>query len=146
MHNFFIDNYLIFKSLHLIAVISWMAGLLYLPRLFVYHTEAPVGSEQDKIFQLMEKRLLRVIMNPAMVASFIFGIPLMYVVGMNQGWLHVKITLVIFLSIVHAMLSKHRRQFAYRTNKKSALYFRILNEIPTILMIAIIFLVILKPF
>ena len=138
MQDFFIDNYLTFKALHIIAVISWMAGLLYLPRLFVYHAEVPVGSERDKIFQIMERRLLRAIMNPAMIASFIFGIPLIYVVGINQGWLHAKLTLVIFLSIVHAILSKHRKQFANGINQKSSLYFRILNEIPTILMIIII--------
>jgi protoporphyrinogen IX oxidase len=146
-----IDNlYLWIKALHIIAVISWMAGLLYLPRLFVYHAGVSVGSDADKMLQTMERRLLKFIMNPAMIVSFILGIWLIKITGSGMpdsgGWMHVKLFLVLVMAAAHGMMAKHRKQFAAGTNKKSAKYYRIFNEIPTLLMVVIVLLVVLKPF
>ncbi|MCE3255559.1 MAG: coproporphyrinogen oxidase [Rickettsiaceae bacterium] len=138
--------YPIIKSLHIIAVISWMCGLLYLPRLFVYHTKAKTGEELDLTLQIMEKKLLRLIMNPAMIATFIFGFWLIHIVGFSGGWLHAKITLVIILAGFHGFLAKCRKNFEQGINQRSEKFYRIINEVPTLLMVAIIFLVILKPF
>lgn len=141
-------TYLILKSLHIIAVISWMAGMLYLPRLFVYHADAAKGGELSETLKVMERRLLRFIINPAMIASFGFGIAMIVLNPglMSMGWVHAKITLVLLMVGVHGVLAKHRKRFAADMNEKSAKYFRVLNEVPTVLMIAIVVLAVLKPF
>ncbi len=148
--NFFMDSvniFLLLKAVHIIAVISWMAGLLYLPRLLLYHLEAIKKSKTDELFQLMEKRLLRFIMNPAMIMVFITGIALIHFVGfVGQNWLHFKILLVILMAIFHGFLAKWRKDFVNGNNKNSTKFYRIVNEVPTILMILIIFLVIFKFF
>jgi putative membrane protein len=123
-----------------------MCGLFYLPRLFVYHTKANIGSELDLTLQIMERKLLKIIMNPAMILSFIFGFWLIHLIGFSGGWLHFKITLVLALAGFHGFLSKCRKDFASGKNKHSEKFYRIINEVPTILMIAIVFLAILKPF
>lgn len=136
------------KALHIISVISWMAGMLYLPRLFVYHSEVAIGSEMDQKFQLMEKRLLRYIMNPAMIATFIFGFWVMAMMGVESlgGWLHVKIMLVLIMAAIHGLFAKCRKDFAAGKNKHDAKFYRIINEIPTALMILIVILAVVKPF
>lgn len=140
-------TYEILKALHIISFVSWMAGMLYLPRLFVYHAEAKSGSEMSETFKIMEKKLLRYIMTPAMIATWIFGLWLAVEIGaFQQGWLHTKLLLVLILSGAHGVLSKHRREFEHDRNTKSARYFRYLNEVPTALMIAIVLLAVLKPF
>ncbi len=139
--------YLLFKSLHLIAVISWMAGLLYLPRIFVYHSEAEHDS-QKKIFQTMERKLYNYIMMPAMLLSWIFGILLIHSIGFStfsELWMQVKIIAVILLTYYHFTLGKYLNDFAINDNKKSSRFFRIYNEIPTIILIVVIFVVIFKP-
>lgn len=144
------EYYLWFKSFHLIAVISWMAGMLYLPRLYVYHVDAKIGGELDEKLKVMEHRLLRYIINPAMIFSLIFGVILIYITkaGMpgSGGWFHAKLLLLVLLFGVHGILSKHRKSFLNGNNIKSAKYFRILNEVPTVLMILIVILVVVKPF
>ena len=139
--------YLWAKAIHIIAVISWMAGMLYLPRLFVYHAEVPVGSPQSETFKLMEKRLLRAIINPAMIVAWVFGLYLAWKgFSFHGGWLHAKIALVLAMSGVHGYLAGGVRRFAEDRNKKSARHWRIVNEIPTLLMIVIVALVVVKPF
>lgn len=143
------DIYLWVKSLHVLAIISWMAAMLYLPRLFVYHTEAEPGSKQSETFKVMERRLYKAIMTPAMVATWVFGIALVALEPgwmQGQGWLHTKILLVIGMSAVHGILGKHRKNFEADRNVKTHKYFRILNEVPTLLLIGIVILVIVKPF
>jgi putative membrane protein len=142
------DNaYLIVKSLHIISVISWMVGMLYLPRLFVYHTKAKIGSELDTTLQTMELKLIKIIINPAMIASFVSGVWLIYFIGFSSGgWLHAKILLVLILAGFHGFLSKCRKNFVAGSNKKSEKFYRIINEVPAVLMVAIVFLVVLKPF
>ena len=140
--------YLLFKSLHLIAVISWMAGLLYLPRIFVYHVENSKKKDVVEIFQIMEKRLYFYIMRPAMILTWIFGILLIYlnrIEVFSHFWMQLKIVLVIFLSIYHEYLGKCLKSLKLGNNKKSAKFFRIINEIPTVLLILIVFIVIFKP-
>ena len=142
------NTYLLFKSLHLIAVISWMAGLLYLPRIFVYHVENSEKEETTKIFEIMEKRLYFYIMRPAMVATWFFGIILIYISGLDifsQLWMHIKLALVIFLTIYHEYLGKCLRSLKLKTNTKTSKFFRIINEVPTVILIFIIFIVIFKP-
>ncbi len=135
------------KALHVVAIISWMAGMLYLPRLFVYHADIKSGTEQSETFKLMEGRLLRVIINPAMVISWIAGLWLAWQAGFyKQGWFHAKFLLVILLSAVHGYLSANVRAFAEDRNVKDSRHWRIVNEVPTVLMIGIIILVIVKPF
>lgn len=141
------DLFLWVKSLHVISIIAWMAGMLYLPRLFVYHAEAEVGSEKSETFKVMERRLLKAIINPAMVASWIFGLWAAYELSAWQdGWFHAKLTLVLLMSGVHGYLSKCVKNFAADQNTKPARFYRILNEVPTVLMICIVILVIVKPF
>ncbi len=140
--------YLTFKALHLIAVISWMAGLLYLPRIFVYHVENNEKKDVINIFQVMEKRLYFYIMRPAMILTWIFGIILIYLNGIeifSQLWLQLKLVLVIFLSIYHEYLGKCLYSLKNGTNTRSSKYFRIINEIPTIILILVVFIVIFKP-
>lgn len=135
------------KAIHVIAVIAWMAGMLYLPRLFVYHVDAPVGSQQSETFKVMERRLLRAIINPAMTVTWVAGLWLAWkVFGFQGGWLHAKLALVLAMSGVHGYLSASVRRFAEDRNEKPARHWRIVNEIPTLLMVAIVILVIVKPF
>ena len=139
--------YLLFKSLHLIAVISWMAGLLYLPRIFVYHSETEEES-QKKIFKIMEKRLYNYIMMPAMMLSWLFGILLIHSLGFSvfsELWMQIKIIAVVILTYYHFTLGKYLNDFAADNNQKSSKFFRIYNEIPTIILIVVIFIVIFKP-
>jgi putative membrane protein len=141
------DLYLWIKALHVIAVIAWMAAMLYLPRLFVYHSVTPKGSEQSETFKVMERRLLKAIAAPAMAVTWIAGLILIWKGGwISSGWLHGKLALVIALSAVHGHLAKQVRLFAEDRNDKPQRYFRILNEVPTVLMIGIVILVIVKPF
>lgn len=141
------DAYLWVKSIHVIAVIAWMAGMLYLPRLFVYHCAAAPGSETSETFKIMERRLLRFIINPAMIVTWIAGLWLAWeIFEFKGGWLHAKILLVVLMSGVHGYLSKATRLFAQDKNTKSAKHWRIVNEVPTVLMILIVILVIVKPF
>ena len=140
--------YLIIKSLHLIAVISWMAGLLYLPRIFVYHVENYEKKETTDIFELMEKRLYNYIMRPAMLFSWIFGIILIYLNGLDvlsNLWMQIKLALVIILSGYHEYLGKCLMSLKNKTNTKTAKFYRYINEVPTILLILIIFVVVIKP-
>jgi putative membrane protein len=135
------------KAFHVIAIISWMAGLLYLPRLFVYHTQVERGSATSELFKVMERRLLRYIMNPAMIAAWLSGLYLAVISGyFTEIWFDLKLTMVILMSACHGVMSKHVRMFAADANKKDGKYFRIFNELPTILMIVIIIAVIVKPF
>jgi len=139
--------YLWLKAVHLIAVIAWMAGMLYLPRLFVYHCEAPTGSAQSEMFKVMERRLLRAIINPAMATTWALGLWLAWDGGwLSSGWFHAKFALVIAMSAVHGMFSGYVRAFAEDRNTKSQRFYRIMNEVPTLLMIGIVVLVIVKPF
>jgi putative membrane protein len=139
--------YLWLKALHVIAVISWMAGLLYLPRLFVYHAKSAPGSEQSETFKTMEHRLLNYIMTPAMIATWIFGISLVLTGGwLTAGWLHAKFALVLVLTVMHGLMSHWANDFRYDRNRRSQKFFRIANEIPTLLMIAIVVLAVVKPF
>lgn len=141
------DAYDWIKALHVIAVISWMAGMLYLPRLFVYHADAVSGSEKSETFKVMERRLLRAIINPAMIVTWAAGLWLAWHgFAFQGGWLHAKLALVLMLSGVHGYLSAAVRKFAVDRNEKPARHWRIVNEIPTLLMIAIVVLVIVKPF
>lgn len=139
--------YLWVKAVHVIAIIAWMAGLLYLPRLFIYHCDAPKGSQQSETFKIMERRLLRLITNPAMVIAWVLGLWLAWQGGwFSQGWFHAKLLLVTLLSGVHGYLSIAVRHFAQDRNQRSPRHWRIVNEIPTILMMGIVILVIVKPF
>ena len=139
--------YLWLKALHIIAVIAWMAGMLYLPRLFVYHCEAVAGSTQSETFKVMERRLLRAIINPAMVATWVLGLWLAWSGNfISAPWLHAKLVLVLAMSAVHGMLARWTKDFAADRNRHSQRFFRIMNEVPTLLMIAIVILVVVKPF
>ena len=148
MADVLLQYYLWLKALHVIAVMAWMAGMLYLPRLYVYHVEQGLGSPMAPVFQTMERRLLRYIINPAMIASFIFGGAMVWAnpALFSDGWFHAKLGAIVLLTGVHGMLARYRRQLAAGTCPKSARFFRVLNEIPTVLMIAIVILVVVKPF
>ena len=142
------NTYLLFKSLHLIAVISWMAGLLYLPRIFVYHVENKNNKQTTDIFEVMEKRLFYYIMIPSMIFTWLFGIILVFLNGLeiiSQIWIQLKFGLVILLTIYNEYLGRCYYSLKNKTNIKSAKYFRIINEIPTLLLILVVFLVIFKP-
>ena len=145
------NTYLLFKSIHLIAVISWMAGLLYLPRIFVYHSEALQKNRSEDLietFKVMERRLLVYIMNPAMIVSWIFGVLLIHTIGLdNLGsvWIQLKLAFVIILTIYHFFLFQCLRKFAENNNTYSPKFYRIINEIPTVLLIGIILIVVFKP-
>ncbi len=141
-----IELYDVIKIFHIVAVISWFAGLLYLPRIFVYHTQVGVGSETDKIFQIMERKLMNFIMLPSMLMVFGFGLYLASEIGFEFVWLHIKLTLAIFLAGYHGFLSRCRKNFAAGKNKYSQKFYRLINEIPAVLMLCIVALVILKPF
>jgi len=134
-------------SLHIIAVIAWMAGMLYLPRLYVYHADAKVGSELSETFKVMERRLLRAIVNPAMIAAWILGLALAtWGHHWGEGWFHAKLALLLLMQVAHAALSRWRRQFAQDRNRHPARFYRAVNEIPTVLMIGIVILAIVRPF
>lgn len=137
------------KALHVIAIIAWMAGLLYLPRLFVYHAGVAAGSEQSETFKIMERRLYFGIMTPAMIAAWIFGLWLAFGYGLidfSQGWMHLKALMVVLLTGYQGMLGGLRRKFAADANVRSARFFRVINEVPTMMMIVIVIAVIAKPF
>ena len=141
------DLYLWIKALHIIAVISWMAALLYMPRLFIYHTDAAPGSEQSETFKMMEQRLLKVIMNPAMMISWALGLYLAWsLYGFQGGWLHAKLLFVVLLTLVHVHFSRAVAAFQRDENRRDARYWRLMNEAPTLLMILIVILVVVKPF
>ena len=145
------NTYLLFKSIHLIAVISWMAGLLYLPRIFVYHSESVANNKSEDLmytFKVMERRLFVYIMNPAMITSWIFGALLIHTIGMdNFGflWLRLKLLFVIILTIYHLFLFQCLRKFAENNNAYSSRFYRIINEIPTAILIVIVFIIVFKP-
>jgi putative membrane protein len=148
MDDWLSTYYLWIKSLHIISVIAWMAGMLYLPRLYVYHCDATPGSDKSETFKIMERRLLRAIINPAMIASFVFGIMLLMTPGLvdwSDWWVHAKIFLVLTMTGLHGLFSRWRRDFEADRNTRSARIYRIANEGPTLLMIAIVILVVVKP-
>jgi putative membrane protein len=136
------------KALHVISVIAWMAGMLYLPRLFVYHADAEIGSKQSETFKVMERRLYRGIINPAMIASFVFGIWMIWAgfVDWSMVWPWVKAAAVVLMSAFHGLLGRWRRAFAEDRNTRPAKFYRLVNEVPTVLMIIIVLMVIAKPF
>lgn len=148
MHNFILNHYPFFMALHVIAVIAWMAGMLYLPRLFVYHAGAAKGSELSETFKIMEQRLLRYIMNPAMGAVWLFGLLMLWANPdqLTRGWMHIKLTAVVLMTVVHHIYARWRKRFARDENEKDAKFYKIWNEVPTVLMIIIVFMVITKPF
>jgi putative membrane protein len=139
--------YLWLKAAHVIAVIAWMAGMLYLPRLFVYHAGVAPGSPQSETFKVMERRLLRAIINPAMIATWLLGLWLVWEGGFaRSGWLHAKVALVLVLAALHGLFARWVKDFAADRNTRSAKFYRIINEIPTLIMIVVVILVIVKPF
>lgn len=144
------DVYNWVKAFHVIVVIAWMAGMFYLPRLYVYHVGAAPGSELSETLKLMENRLLRFIINPAMIATWVLGLILIFgfdVIDMRTaGWLHVKLTAVVLLTIFHIMLARWRKDFAADRNTRSAGFYRVMNEVPTVLLIIIVIMAIVKPF
>lgn len=143
-------SYLILKSLHIMAVIAWMAGLFYLPRLYVYHADAKPGSEMSETFKVMERRLLKAIMTPAMLASWALGLWLAFGAGVidwsTDFWFHAKTLCVVLLSLFHMALAQWRKEFEADANKRPARFYRIANEVPTLLMAAIVLLVVMRPF
>ena len=145
------NTYLLFKSIHLIAVVSWMAGLLYLPRIFVYHSEAIANNKSEDListFKVMERRLFIYIMNPAMIVSWVFGVLLIHTIGVdsfNFLWLQLKLLFVVILTIYHFFLFQCLRKFAENRDTHSPRFYRIINEIPTVLLISIIFVIVFKP-
>ena len=143
------DYYLWFKALHLVSVMAWMAGMLYLPRLYVYHADAAAGSELSETLKVMERRLLRAIINPAMVSSFVFGGLMMATPGIvdwSAGWIWAKIALIVAMTAVHGGLARWRRDFAADRNVRPAKFYRVMNEVPTLLLIGIVILAVVKPF
>lgn len=140
------EFYLWIKAAHLMAVIAWMAGLFYLPRLFVYHVDAAVGSVQSETFKVMERRLYKAIMMPAMIASWLLGVTLISIIGLEGIWLWVKVLAVLGLTGFQGLLGRHVRLFAADRNNQSGRYFRIMNEVPTLAMVVIVIMVIVKPF
>lgn len=141
-------GYLWVKALHVISIIAWMAGLLYLPRLFVYHCTVAAGSESSETFKVMERRLYNAIMTPAMIASYVFGIGMLVLSPewLPQPWLHAKLLLVVLLTASHVAMNRWRQNFAVDRNSRPQRFFRMINEVPTLLMIGIVILVIVKPF
>lgn len=148
MQHFILEYYLWVKSLHIIAMVAWMAGMLYLPRLFIYHCGAAVGSEMSETFKVMERKLMRIIINPAMIATWVFGGLMIwaYPTLLEAGWIHVKLTAVLLLSALHGVFSRNRKQFARDENRHSAKYYRIVNEVPTVLLAIIVIMAVIKPF
>ncbi len=147
MVGFLDEAYLWVKALHIIAVIAWMAGMLYLPRLFIYHCAAEPGSAQSETFKVMERRLLRAIINPAMALAWVLGLALVtHLDAWGAPWMHAKFAAAIALSTIHGFFGRWRRYFDKDDNRHSARFYRTMNEVPTVLMIAIVLLVVLKPF
>lgn len=148
MQEFLGQYYLYIQALHIIAVIAWMAGMLYLPRLYVYHAQAEIGSDKSETFKIMERRLLRAIMNPAMGATWLFAILMIVAVPdlFSQGWMHAKLSLVIAMSGIHGVFSKWRKVFDRDENTKSPKFYKVWNEVPTVIMILIVVLAVTKPF
>lgn len=141
------DLYIWLKALHIIAVIAWMAGMLYLPRLYVYHCSAKPGSEMSETFKVMERRLLRAIINPAMIAAWVLGLSMAYLGDLwGQHWFQAKLVLLLGMQLIHAGYARWRRQFEQDANPHSEKFYRVMNEVPTLLMIGIVILVIVKPF
>ena len=140
--------YLWFKALHVISIIAWMAGLLYLPRLYIYHCGVAAGSEASETFKVMERRLLHAIMNPAMIASYIFAVGMLWLEPgwLRQPWMHIKLLLVVALTIMHILEARWRQDFAADANLRPTRFYRIANEVPTLLMMGIVIAVIVKPF
>jgi putative membrane protein len=141
--------YPVIKALHIISVVAWMAGLLYLPRLFVYHADAPAGSPMAETFKVMERKLQRGIMNPAMIAAYVFGLLLLSIPGIvdwGAGWIYAKLALVAALTVFHHLLGLWRKAFAADGNRRPARFYRMVNELPTLALIAIVILVVVKPF
>ena len=135
------------KTLHIVSLIAWMAGMFYLPRLFVYHADAPPGSERSETFKVMERRLLKAIMNPAMIATWVFGLWLAWELGaFSQGWLHAKLAFVLLLTGLHHVLARTVKSFAADRNRRSSRHYRIINEVPTLALPIIVALVVFKPF
>jgi putative membrane protein len=147
--NFLTPLYPWIKSFHVISMVAWMAGMFYLPRLFVYHCETLPGSAESERFKVMEYRLLRQIINPAMIATFVFGILLMLTPGVitwTEGWWYLKLTAVVLMTGLHGAMSKWRREFMEDRNTRSPRFYRIANEIPTVLLVIIVIMVIVRPF
>ncbi len=146
--SFLTDYYLIIKALHVISIICWMAGLLYLPRLFVYHSQVEKGSHTSETFKIMERRLSRAIITPAMILSFVFGFFMIIAEPsvFSHGWFHLKLTAIFLLVLSHGMMMRSLKAFSRDQNQSSPLFFRFLNEAPTVLMVVIVFMVIVKPF
>ncbi len=147
--DWLVDYYPWIKAFHIISIIAWMAGLLYLPRLFVYHADAPAGSVQSETFKVMERRLLRAIMNPAMVLAYVFGGTLLATPGIvdwSAGYIYAKLVLIGALTVYHHVLAIWRKAFAADENRHPARYFRAANEIPTLIMIGIVILIVVRPF
>jgi putative membrane protein len=142
--------YLCVVALHIISIIAWMAGMLYLPRLYVYHVGAKPGGELSETLKVMERKLLRLIINPAMIATWCFGIWLVSIDGpqnlMHEGWFHVKVALLVLMQILHAMFARWRKDFANDRNVHSAKFYRLINEAPMVLIVVIVFLAVVKPF
>ena len=147
MAGFLGEGYLWIKALHVISVIAWMAGMLYLPRLYVYHCAVEPGGAQSETFKVMERRLLRAILNPAMIAAWVFGVMLVIHGELwREGWFHAKFVLLIAMSSVHGAFARWRRHFAADANRHDARFYRIMNEVPTVLLIAIVILAVVRPF
>lgn len=142
------DLYGLTKALHIVALVAWFAGMFYLPRLYVYHTQAVPGGEADRFFQVMERRLLRAIINPAMIATLLLGVALVVQTPewLKQGWLHAKLGCVVLLLAYHGLCARFREDFAAGRNTRSTRFYRIFNEVPTLLLLVIVLLVVLKPF
>lgn len=149
MIDWLVPAYLWLKALHIMAVVVWMAGLFYLPRLFVYHVEAGPGTPQSETFKVMERRLLKGIMNPAVIAVWVFG-PLLLLSmpdsTLREGWLHAKLALVLLLTVYHHLLGRWRKALEQDRNTRSARFFRLINEVPTVILVLVVLLVVLKPF
>ena len=146
MSGFLGEGYLWVKALHVIAVIAWMAAMLYLPRLFVYHCGAEVGSVQSETFKVMERRLLRAIMNPAMVASWLLGLGLaVHLDAWGEAWFQAKVALLIGMQVAHVFFARWRREFEADENRRDARFFRIMNEVPTLFLLGIVVLAVVKP-
>ena len=143
------EYYLWFKALHTISVIAWMAGMLYLPRLYVYHADADTGSIQSETFKIMERRLLRAIMNPSMIATFVFGGLMLATAGFvdwSMGWIWVKFAMIAIMVMIHGLLARWRREFEADRNLRSAKFYRMWNEAPTVPLIVIVIMVVVRPF
>ena len=148
MQEILSQNYDWIRALHIISVIAWMCGMLYLPRLFVYHAEAKKGSDKAETFKIMERRLMRIIINPAMGATWIFGLLMLWANSslLSEPWMHAKLTLVVVMSAIHGVFSRWRKQFERDENTRPAKFYRIWNEAPTVLMIIIVILAVAEPF